>query len=341
LKSLYPTLDRVTRESMDTGAQPKAGSGSTKANDPRSQQTHPEAFSRELLGFDIDDAFIREQHLIMERLQMHQTKGETTSNQVGSLCCMREREGLASLVAACSDRGEIHDTHAVGQSVLSDLKLIQEHQCRVLERIKKDAKEADKRDGSYGSDKSPAKSEKDLELESFHLDHHELTTVAERAGKNCQRKEPHLSTVYDETHLTESGLMAESQVKIDPGSSHGGPLQRDDGLVREKGKLKDARRDCTAQLFNGKTLKLKGAKHALKAISKGTAILVRCMGCQSTLQAPPSCSAVYCALCDHVTPMDLARALASSGAAPYDSNMAVALQRLELDYARANKASQP
>jgi LSD1 subclass zinc finger protein len=331
----------VTLENKDIGSQPITISANKQPRDPRSHQTDHGGFARDLLGFAIDEAFIQEQRLIMERLQMNQGGEEVTSRLVASHSPLGEYEDISSVIAACGDQANDNGEHEVGNLVLRDLELIQEHQRRVLEHIRKDSQHVDKRDDSHESEKALALLENDVELEYLHRLLREVSSE-QSSEKDWQPKKAALLEVDSKTQQNESNMEAGFQVKgCYPNSSYGEALQRSDELVREKGKLKDTRRDRTAQLSNGKTLKLKGTKHVLKALSKGTAVLVRCAGCQSALQAPSSCTAVYCSLCHQVTPIDLARSLADSGDAPSDGDMAVALQRQELELAQATKASKP
>jgi hypothetical protein len=100
-------------------------------------------------------------------------------------------------------------------------------------------------------------------------------------------------------------------------------------------RLKAVPEDCAMRFANGKKMRVKGARHVYKAIENGTSTLVRCFNCHTSLHVPQTCTAVYCAVCHQVTPMDLARTSAGSGSTFDDSEIAAALQRQELDVALA------
>jgi hypothetical protein len=91
--------------------------------------------------------------------------------------------------------------------------------------------------------------------------------------------------------------------------------------------------DQVVQLSGRKTLWVKGTEHTYKSIAQGTATIVQCASCQAVLQVGSSAKLVYCTNCQHVTPMELAREVASG----LDSQIARSLQAQEIDVACARK----
>jgi hypothetical protein len=103
-------------------------------------------------------------------------------------------------------------------------------------------------------------------------------------------------------------------------------------------RLKAVPEDCSmhfAHFANGKKMRVKGARQVYKAIENGTSTLVQCFNCHTSLHVPQTCTAVYCAVCHQVTPMDLARSSAAGASTLDDSEIAAALQRQEVDVALA------
>jgi LSD1 subclass zinc finger protein len=296
------------------------------------------------LGYEVDDAFILEQRLILEKIRSQnrrQTTEEETSawssvghsslNNDTSLPAMSRSADEADADAGHwrkdigSDcEGKCHD-HDVANFIPSDWQLIHEHQQRVLERIQRETQLQN--DESRSADKK-ASSDVDLELEYYQVQQQlELDRIAidrDRSGSAFTSSQ------------TSAALEGGSHVKRGSSDSfHRIPSPMGDaqeGNARGV-KLQDTASDSVTTLSNGKKLRLRGTKHTLKAISKGTAILVSCAGCQTLLQVPSSCTAVYCYVCDAVTPMDLARSISDSHSQQSDSEIAIALQQQELDLA--------
>jgi LSD1 subclass zinc finger protein len=104
-------------------------------------------------------------------------------------------------------------------------------------------------------------------------------------------------------------------------------------------RLSSGPEDSARHVSKGRKLRLKGARHVYKAIENGTSTLVQCFNCRTSLHVPQACTAVYCAVCHQVTPMDLARTSASGASTLNDSEIAEALQRQELDVALARTES--
>ena len=204
--------------------------------------------------------------------------------------------------------------------------MIQEHQQRVMDRIRKQAQlQADE----SRSAENNVSSDIDSELEYYQLQQQlELDRIAlerDRSGSAFTSNET--PAVLEESSHVKRGS-SDSFHRIP--SPIGEAREENARIVK---KSQDTTSDSTTTLSNGKKLKLKGTKHTLKAISKGTAILVSCAGCQTLLQVPSTCTAVYCYVCDAVTPIDLARSISDSHSEQHDSEIAIALQQQELDLA--------
>jgi LSD1 subclass zinc finger protein len=309
---------------------------------PRSR-TGKVAVEEHDLGYEVDDAFILEQRLILEKIRNQNrrqtTEEETTSawssvghsslNNDTSLLAM---SGSADEAAAGhwrkdigSDcKGRCHD-HDVANFMPSDWQLIQEHQQRVLERIQKETHLQN--DESQRADKK-ASSDVDLELEYYQVQQQlELDLIAidrDRSGSAFMSSQTS-AVMEGGSHVKRGSSDSFHRIPSTIGDAQEGNAR----VV----KLQDTTSDSVTTLSNGKKLRLRGTKHTLKAISKGTAILVSCAGCQTLLQVPSSCTAVYCYVCDAVTPMDLARSISNSHSQQSDSEIAIALQQQELDLA--------
>lgn len=289
------------------------------------------------LGYEVDDAFILEQRMILEKIQNRRQTTEGTSawssnggsslnNETSVPAGMKGSADEANVDQSlnesdCDGRGQ-HDD--VANFALGDWQMIQEHQQRVLERIQKRTQV--ETDESRSAHKMPS-SDVDLELEYYQVQQQlELDRIAlerDRSGSAFTSSE------------TAAALVGGPHVKRgSSGSFHSIPSsigESQEGSAKVK--FQDTTSDSTTTLSNGKKLRLKGTKHTMKAISKGTAILVSCAGCQTLLQVPSSCTAVYCYGCDAVTPMDLARSISDSHSEQDDSEIAIALQQQELDLA--------
>jgi hypothetical protein len=340
---LYPTS---SLEAVD-GKEKKVSPTRTFDSRPRRPRSRTERVATEEhdLGYEVDDAFILEQRLILEKIQSRRETAEGTSpwssdgcstvNNDTSLPATKESADMASAGHWLKDLesdGEGSGHHSdVANFMLGDWQTIQEHQQRVLDRIRKQSQL--QQEESRGADKKSAP-DIDLELEFYQVQQQlELDRIAlERNRSGSAFTSNDTAAVQEEgSHVKRGSSDSFRRVPSPFGEAQNG---------NTRAKFQDTTSDSSTTLSNGKKLRLKGTKHTLKAISKGTAILVSCAGCQALLQVPSSCTAVYCYGCDAVTPMDLARAMSDSHCEQKDSEIAIALQQQELDLALSRGRSQ-
>jgi len=85
-------------------------------------------------------------------------------------------------------------------------------------------------------------------------------------------------------------------------------------------------------------VRVKGSRHAYDAIAHGSAVIVQCSGCYAVLQVPSNAKNVFCTVCNHVTPMDLALNVSSQRLNVQDSDIARKIQIQEIDAASSLKA---
>lgn len=99
--------------------------------------------------------------------------------------------------------------------------------------------------------------------------------------------------------------------------------------------------DRVTRLINGKRLRVKGTQHTCMSIARGTAIIVTCPCCQTVLQVDASTKLLYCTCCQHVSPIELATSPTNHGnkVGLYDNQIAVSIQRQEIDVACTRKLS--
>jgi hypothetical protein len=106
----------------------------------------------------------------------------------------------------------------------------------------------------------------------------------------------------------------------------------------------DLLQDLASTLSNGQKLRVKGIHQTYKDISTGKAVLVKCPCCFTFLQVGNTSINIYCTICEHVSPMELARQADSSGStqvpshealSDIDSQIAGIMQIQELDVADA------
>jgi hypothetical protein len=87
-----------------------------------------------------------------------------------------------------------------------------------------------------------------------------------------------------------------------------------------------------------KSLRVQGTAHTYKSIAHGKATIVQCSSCQAILQVGISAKLVYCTNCKHVTPIQMAKEIATSSLRNNnDSLIARSVQQQEMDVACARK----
>jgi hypothetical protein len=311
---------------------------------PRSR-TERVATEEHDLGYEVDDAFILEQRLILEKIQNCQKTKEELSTSSSDGCSMVNIDTSLPALKESADKADagpwLKDIESdregsghhsdVADVLLGDWQMIQEHQQKVLDRIRKQSQH--QKEESPSAEKKSS-SDIDSELEYYQLQQQlELDRIALERNRSGSAFTSNVTAAVQEegSHVKSGSSDAFHRIPSPFGEAQNG---------KTRAKFQDTTSDSSTTLSNGKKLRLKGTKHTLKAISKGTAILVSCAGCQALLQVPSSCTAVYCYGCDAVTPMDLARAMSDSHCEQNDSEIAIALQQQELDLALSRGRSQ-
>lgn len=327
------------------------------------------------LGFECNEDFLREQAEILEQIQRQQQQrqdicklnsteknngGSSSSleDEVlpalhGSISCAVESESAEAPPVAQGSRSGAEPEESRTRFLLNDTELIREQQ-RLYDEIRR-ARPQPVASPRLFAPKAGTGAVAAVRKRPPQSPSTESSGVSLRKSSpgDLEKAWSVPSLASHPTVATESSTEASTSLASSAKSRSFRNSSRSQQQQRRRPPSSSGGGDRVTRLSNGRTLRVRGTEHAYRAISDGTALLVRCAGCMAFLQVPSKCTAVYCASCHDVTPLELAKSLPpptaagarasssanSSNSSGYDGSVAAALQRQEFEAAEARKLS--